>query len=143
MDALDLTKRPPRAPRELLPGLNLLMIARTVDKLRATLPGGNPGEYKISGFSDRTLKALGIEEAALLDAVAAAKDDAEIAAWVAANSDAARYDEVNATLATLKIADRIGDPAFAAKYPIYAQLPPETALIDALVEDDRAAFPLA
>ena len=55
MDALDLTKQPPRGPRELLPTLDLLMIARTVDKLRATLPGGNLGSYQIPGFSTRLL----------------------------------------------------------------------------------------
>ena len=98
MDALDLTKQPPRAPREMLPGLNLLMIARTVDKLRATLPGGNSGDYKIAGFSERVLNALDIEEAAMRDAVAAAKNDAEIAAWVAAHSDASRFDAVNAAI---------------------------------------------
>jgi hypothetical protein len=140
MDALDLTKQPPRAPREMLPGLNLLMIARTVDKLRATLPGGNSGDYKIAGFSERVLNALDIEEAAMRDAVAAAKNDAEVAAWVASHSDASRYDAVNASISAPKIADRIGDPAFIAKYPIYTKLPPETPLIDALAEDDRASF---
>jgi hypothetical protein len=140
MDALDLTKQPPRAPREMLPGLNLLMIARTVDKLRATLPGGNSGEYKIAGFSERVLKGIDIDEAAMRDAVAAAKDDTEIAAWVAAHADASRFDAVNAAISAPKIADRIDDAAFIAKYPIYATLPPETPLIDALAADDRAAF---
>ena len=141
MDALDLTKQPPRAPREMLPGLDLLMMARTVDKLRATLPGGNPGEYKIAGFSERVLKALDIDEAAMRDAVAKAEHDGDVAAWIAMHSDASRYDAVNAAIAAPKIADRIDDPAFIAKYPIYKTLPPDTPLIDALVHDDRAAFP--
>jgi hypothetical protein len=140
MDALDLTKQPPRPPREMLPGLNLFMIARTTDKLRATLPGGNLGDYKISGFSERVLKGLDIDESAMRDAVAAAKDDAEVAAWVAAHTDASRFEAVNAAISAPKIADRIGDPEFMAKYPVYAMLPPETPLIDALVADDRAAF---
>jgi hypothetical protein len=140
MDALDLTKQPPRAPRALLPGLNLFMIARTTDKLRATLPGGNLGDYKIAGFSERMLKALDIDEAAMRDAVAAAKDDAGVAAWVAAHSDASRYDAVNASISARKIADISGDRELMAKYPLYATLPPETPLIDALAEDDRATF---
>jgi hypothetical protein len=140
MDALDLTKQPPRAPREMLPGLNLLMMARTVDKLRATLPGGNLGDYKISGFSERVLKALDIDEAAMRDAVAAAKNDGDVAAWVAAHSDASRYDAINATISARKIADIIGDRELMARYPVYATLPPETPLIDALAHDDRAAF---
>ena len=116
------------------------MIARTVDKLRATLPGGNSGDYKIAGFSERVLKGLDIEESAIRDAVAAAKDDAEVAAWVAAHTDASRFDAVNAAISAPTVADRIGDPEFLAKYPIYATLPPETPLIDALAADDRAAF---
>jgi Domain of unknown function (DUF5069) len=140
MDALDLTKQPPRAPRALLPGLNLFMIARTTDKLRATLPGGNLGDYKIAGFSERVLAALHIDEAAMRDAIAAANDDADVAAWVAANTDASRFDAVNAALSAPTIADRIGEPEFMARYPVYAALPPETPLIDALVADDRAAF---
>ncbi len=74
------------------------------------------------------------------DAVAAAKDDADVAAWVAAHSDASRFDAVNAAISAPTIADRAGDPEFMAKYPVYATLPPETPLIDALAADDRAAF---
>jgi hypothetical protein len=140
MDALDLTKQPPRAPRDMLPGLNLLMIARTVDKLRATLPGGNSGDYKVAGFSKQLLERLDIDEAAIRDAVAAAENDAEIAAWIAARTDASRFYALNADISREKIADRIDDPAFFAKYPIYKTLPPETALIDALPVDDRASF---
>ncbi len=49
MDALDLTTHPPRSPNLRLGGL--LMLARTIDKLRASLPGGNLGVYYIRGFS--------------------------------------------------------------------------------------------
>ena len=38
------------------------MAARTVDKLRATLPGGNLGEYQITGFSSRLIETLGLPE---------------------------------------------------------------------------------
>jgi hypothetical protein len=140
MDALDLRKQPPRAPRTLLPGLNLFMIARTTDKLRVTLPGGNIGDYKIAGFSERVLKGLDIDESAMRDAVAAAKDDAAVAAWVAAHTDASRYDAINAAMSARTIADIIDDRELMAKYPVYATLPPETPLIDALAADDRAAF---
>ncbi len=70
MDALDLTQRPPRSPRDLLPGLDLLMAARTVDKIRATLPGGNLGQYQITGFSSSLLNRLGIVEGLLREAIA-------------------------------------------------------------------------
>jgi hypothetical protein len=140
MDALDLTQRPPRGPRELLPGLNLLMMARTVDKLRATLPGGNPGEYKIPGFSKRVLDGLGIDESEMRDAVAAAADDAEVAAWVAARIDTSHLDAINARILAPTVASRIADAEWRAKYPIAETLPPETPLVDFLVLDDRAAF---
>ncbi|HEU5480541.1 MAG TPA: DUF5069 domain-containing protein [Candidatus Tumulicola sp.] len=140
MDALDLTKQAPRAPRELLPGLELLMMARTVDKLRATLPGGNLGNYQIPGFSARLLEALGIGEASLRDAVAAARSDDDVVAWIRRNSDPARYAQVNVALESRKVADRLDDPAFVAKYPIIQRLPPEMPLLDMLVADDRLAF---
>jgi hypothetical protein len=38
------------------------------------------------------------------------------------------------------IADIMGDAELMAKYPVYATLPPETPLIDALAVDDRTAF---
>jgi hypothetical protein len=43
MKPLDLTKTPPRSPREQLVGL--VFIPRMIDKMRALLPGGNPGKY--------------------------------------------------------------------------------------------------
>lgn len=140
MDALDFTKQPPRAPRALLPGLDLLIIARTVDKLRATLPGGNIGEYKIEGFSGRVLAELGLDENELRDAVAAAEDDAEIAAWIASRTDVSRYAQINAQIAQPTIGDRLDNAEIMARYPLYKTLPPETPLIDALALDDAAAF---
>ena len=140
MDALDLTKQPPRGPRELLPTLDLLMIARTVDKLRATLPGGNLGSYQIPGFSTRLLEALNIREDDLREAVARATSDDEVVAWIREHADPATYSRANAALEGRVVADRIGDPAFVAKYPLVTSLPLDTKLIDMLILDDRAAF---
>jgi hypothetical protein len=138
MDALDLTNRPPRSPNERLGGL--IMLARTIDKLRATLPGGNLGSYQIPGFSVRLMSGLGIEESALRDEVAGASSDDEIVAWVREHSDPSRYEEINAILRQRRIADRIDDPEFVAKYPVAASLPRETPLIEMLDLDDRASF---
>jgi hypothetical protein len=140
MEALDLTKRPPRSPREMLPGLDLLMMARTVDKLRASLPGGNLGSYKIAGFSERVLKGLGIDEGEMRDAVAAAPDDAAVAAWVAAHSDASRFAMANALISEPTVGGRLGDAEWLAKNPVAKTLAPETPLIDYLVVDDREHF---
>ncbi len=143
MKPLDLTQQPPRGPRDLLPGLTLLMAARTVDKLRATLPGGNLGEYQITGFSSRMLERIGIGEAALRAAIAAATDDEAVAKWIREHSDPAIYAEFNRKLEALTVAERLNDPEFLARYPLAPSLPPETPRIDLLVADDRVMFPKA
>jgi len=140
MDALDLTKQPPRGPRELLPGLDLLMAARTADKIRATLPGGNIGEYQITGFSSTLLNALKIPESLLRAAIAAAKSDAEVADWIRDHSDPAAYPEINARLESQTVADRLNDAWYVARYPIAKRFPPQTSHLDVLAADDEAAF---
>ena len=141
MEALDLTRRPPRGPREPLDGIDLLMLARTVDKLRATLPGGNIGSYNIPGFSARLFGLLGIEEAAMRDAVASAGSDCDVAKWVRAHSDASKYSEINGALLSRTIAHRINDADFIAKYPNAPHYPADMPLIDFLSLDDKEMFP--
>ena len=140
MEPLDLTRRPPRSPRELLPGLDLLMAARTVDKLRATLPGGNLGDYQITGFSSSLLNALGIAEAVLRKTIAQAESDEEIAGWIREHSKPERYAEINAKLEGRTVGERLNDPEFLRRYPSAAQLPPETSRLDHLIADDAEAF---
>lgn len=140
MDALDLTTRPPRGPREPLGDLDLLMIARTVDKLRATLPGGNIGSYQITGFSSRLLDKLGIAEALLRAAIVRADSDAQVAAWIREHSDPSLYPEINARLEGQTIGERLGDAEFVERYPIVKRLPPETPRIDMLTADDQEMF---
>jgi hypothetical protein len=140
MNALDLTRRPPRSPRELLPGLELLMAARTVDKLRATLPGGNIGEYQITGFSSGLLNALGIAESSLRKAIAHAQSDEEIATWIREHSDPTRYADINAKLEGRTVGERLNDPEFLRRYPTAKDLPPQTSRLDHLIADDAEAF---
>jgi Domain of unknown function (DUF5069) len=140
VDPLDLTKHPPRSPRELLAGLDLLMAARTVDKLRATLPGGNLGDYQITGFSSRMLETIGIGEAALRAVIAGADSDEAVATWIRERSNAERRTAFNEMLAALTVGERLGDPDFVARYPIATRLPPETPRIDMLAADDREMF---
>jgi hypothetical protein len=140
MDALDLTQRAQRSPREPLSGLDLLMLARTVDKIRATLPGGNIGSYQITGFSSRLLLKLGIAESVLRDVIARAGSDAEVAAWVREHSDPAAYPEINAGFEQMTVGASLGDAGFVARYPIARTLPPETPRIDMLAADDEASF---
>lgn len=140
MEPLDLSTRPPRSPGERLGGL--IMLGRTIDKLRASLPGGKLGAYYIRGFSATLLKELGIDEETLRGVVAHAKDENEVAGWVREHSDPARYDEINALLRKRKIADRVDDADFVARYPSIAalSLPHDMPLIDMLDYDDRYMF---
>ncbi len=140
MDALDLTQRPPRPPREPLAGLDLIMAARTVDKLRASLPGGNLGIYHISGFSEVLLKKLGITEDEMRAVVQRAAGDADVAAWIAGRSTPEQIAAVNDTIPKRLVKDRVDDPEFVKKYPLLPTLPGDTPLIDMLPLDDAAAF---
>ncbi len=138
MKPLNLTKSPPRSPQEKLGGL--IMLARTIDKLRASLPGGDLGAYQVPGFSTRLLSELGIAESALLEAVAKAETEDEVVAFVHANSDASKYPAINEAFSSLRIADRLDNESFVAKYPITQKLPPETSLLEMLEYDDCDAF---
>jgi hypothetical protein len=140
MDALDLTKRPPRSPRALLPGLDLVMVARTVDKLRATLPGGNIGEYQITGFSSSLLNSLGIAESVLRKVIAEAQSDAAVAQWIREHTDPQRYAEINAHLESKTVGERLNDAGFLSRYPSARNLPPETKRLDHLETDDAESF---
>jgi uncharacterized protein DUF5069 len=141
MEPLDLSSRPPRKPRELLGDLELLMIARTVDKLRASLPGGNLGPYKIAGFSARLLEKLEIDENELRDAVAQAQTEDDVAAWLREHTDPQTYLDINLSFEKRTVGHAVNaDPTFAERYPITKKLPPETPLIDMLVADDDEMF---
>ncbi len=138
MEALDLRSAPPRSPNRELGGL--LMLARTIDKVRATFPGGDLADYQIDGFSRRLWKELGVSQADFEAAVKAAKTDGDVAAWVRAHADAARYPEITEKLTARTVGDRIDDPEFVAKYPVAATLPHDTTLFDMLDADDKANY---
>jgi hypothetical protein len=140
MDALDLTKAPPRAPRTPLADLDLIMAARTVDKVRASLPGGNLGSYKIPGFSSQMLEAIGVSEDDFRDAVVRASRDAEIAAWLRERVTPEKLNAFNAAVSARRVEHRLSDEAWRKTYPHAVSLPPETPLIDMLSQDDQLAF---
>ena len=137
MDALDLSKRPPRSPRVQVDGL--YMLARTIDKLRAMQPGGNLGGYRIPGMSHRLLDGIGINADDLFDVVAQAFDDDDVAAWVRAHADTAKYSAVNEALSKRSTSD-LQDPArFNELYP-WARGSALTNIFDIMEEDDRRSF---
>ncbi|MFN2527418.1 MAG: DUF5069 domain-containing protein [Candidatus Baltobacteraceae bacterium] len=71
---LDLTSAAPRSAWEQLDGLYLM--PRTIDKLRAQLPGGKTGTYLThQGFSKALMRIIHVEEGPLREAVAKADSE--------------------------------------------------------------------
>ena len=85
---IDLTQRPPRSFRVRLG--NYVVLARMLDKGRATLAGKN-GEYHYNCTTDKHLvKFLGFDPDALLKKLATGKSDGEMLEWVQAHSKTPR-----------------------------------------------------
>jgi hypothetical protein len=85
---VDLTQRPPRNFRVRLG--NYVVLARMLDKGRATLAGKN-GEYIYNSPTDQHLvKFLGFDPKALLKKLASGKGDGEMLQWVEAHSKTPR-----------------------------------------------------
>ena len=139
MQPLDLSKQAPRSPKVKVGGL--IVLARTIDKMRAALPGGNMGAYNIPGFSTRMLEAIGVDPDQLQAEVARAGSEDEVVAWVRAHSDPARYDEVNKRLGARSIKDIAPEnlDSFRSKYPHHAQAPSDL-IVDIMEHDDTKLF---
>ncbi|MBV9278095.1 MAG: DUF5069 domain-containing protein [Candidatus Eremiobacteraeota bacterium] len=139
MEPLDLSKAPPRSPKLQLDGL--VMLPRTIDKLRASLPGGNLGPYRIQGFSQRMLDAIGVTEGQLREVVAKAKSDEDVAAWLRENAKTSAYAEYSDYI-TNRSLDHVTDrEGFAKRYPIIERRPDLHYLADVLEADDAEMFP--
>lgn len=84
VNAPDLTKQPPRGPRVRLGGY--VILARMLDKGRATINGKN-GEYHYAcPLDQRLLDFTGIDPEALKKQLETGKGDWEILEWIGANS---------------------------------------------------------
>jgi hypothetical protein len=85
---IDLTQRPPRSFRVRLG--NYVVLARMLDKGRATLAGKN-GEYIYNSPTDqRLVQFLGFDPDALLKELATGKRDGKMLEWVQAHSKTPR-----------------------------------------------------
>ncbi len=137
MTPLDLRSAPPRAPRVAAGGVTFL--ARSIDKARATLPGGDPGEYTMEGITQRMLEHLGLDVATFSAAVASARDDDDVVAFVRERTTQAKIDAWNALIATRQ--SRNGNRAEAlVAHPWLHARPDLTLSLDVLEEDDRQSF---
>jgi hypothetical protein len=143
MEPLDLTREPPRSCFAELDGL--MLMPRTIDKLRGFLPGGNPGDYfingKTPGLSQYLLDRLGITLEDLQAVVARAADEDEIAAWLRERTDASQYPAINATLQRIKPKHAHDPEYFAELYAHTLTTHPELEhILDIIDQDDRRIF---
>ena len=137
MTPLDLTTGPPRSPRAELDGI--VFLPRSIDKVRATLPGGRIGEYVIPGFTQMMLETFGIPVDAFTAAGAAASSDADVAAYVRQNTTPAKIAEWTTFVSQRK--PRGGDRALALEsYPWLDKFPDLVLALDVIAEDDNQHF---
>jgi hypothetical protein len=138
MTPLDLRKQPPRGVRET--SLGFYLLPRTIDKLRAELPGGDLGHYlnHDTGFSAFVVKRLGLDMDEFREAVAHAPDEAGVIAWLAARVDPDAATTLNAKLETFVI-ERMS-PAdqqlIRERHPVMANRPELSKILDILDADD-------
>lgn len=141
MTGLDLRLHAPRGPRERLDGL--LFMPRTIDKIRATLPGGHLGPYHVVvGMSPMLLSIISVELADLRGAVMEADEDDDVAAWLRAHADVSQYQRANDALSEWRhesIADE-HRAHFESLYPEYLRTRYAVAF-DLIEADDRELYP--
>ncbi|HET6275944.1 MAG TPA: DUF5069 domain-containing protein [Candidatus Cybelea sp.] len=143
MEPLDLRTRAPRRCHAELDGLMLL--PRTIDNLRAQLPGGNAGGYfingRIKGISGYLLERLGITESELRQAVARAGTEDDVAAWLRERVDPSEYPAINATLRRIRPKHAEDEAYFRRAYAAtMARHPDLEFIIDIVDADDDLVF---
>jgi hypothetical protein len=137
VQSLDLTAQAPRSPFVKLGGL--LMFARTIDKLRAELPGGKMGDFHFSVMSEWICEQLRLAHDDLLEVVRTAETDDDVVAWLHANSDRSLYTMINNALLERKI-DNSNRERLTKKYPVIAGYPNLTSVLEMLDLDDAHQF---
>jgi hypothetical protein len=142
MTPLDLRSQPPRRTRETVLGFYLL--ARTIDKLRAELPGGNIGPYvnHDTGFSAYVVRRIGLDMNEFRDAVATATDESALIAWLSSRVDTTSAPALNAKLETF-VVDRMSSDdqtLVRERHPVMAVRPDLSKILDILDADDAYTF---
>ncbi len=140
MTPLDLRHRPPRGPREMM--LGFYFIPRTIDKLRAELPGGNPGPFlnHDTGFSAYVVRRVGLDMNELRSAVAESSDEGALIEWLRARIDPEHASTLNAKLETF-VFERMtpeDQQLVRSRHPIMAHRGDLSKILDILEADDAA-----
>jgi Domain of unknown function (DUF5069) len=136
---LDLRWRTPRGPRQTL--LGFYFLPRTVDKLRAQLPGGNLGAYvnEERGFSAYLVRRLGLDMDELRQAVADSADEPALEKWLAARVDVSVAPALNAKFETFVVERMSPDDQklVRGRHPVLAARPELSKILDVLEADDH------
>jgi hypothetical protein len=143
MEPLDLESRPPRSPREQM--LGVYFLPRTIDKIRAELPGGKPGGYIVIGpdsMSAYLLHKLRIAVNDLREVVAHAADEDEVVAWLRERIDPAVVEQLNAKLLGSRIdaAPPEKQEIIRERHPVLATRPDIENAFQLLEADDAWHF---
>ena len=140
MEPLDLEARPPRGPREQM--LGLYFLPRTIDKIRAELPGGKIGGYLVaeSTMSSYLLHKIGVPLDELRAIVARAANEDEVVAWLRPRIDPAVVEQVNAKLLGSRIdaATPERQELIRQRHPVLAERPEIVNAFEMLEADDAA-----
>ncbi|MGR4064289.1 MAG: DUF5069 domain-containing protein [Vulcanimicrobiaceae bacterium] len=120
MEPLDLRKNMPRRARAELDGITFL--PRSIDKVRATLPGGHIHDFKVEGFTTMMLDEFGIGVRDFTEAVRTAASDGDVAAYVRAHAKTGGIDAWNDFVTHREIykgdrAEAIADNPWLADHP--------------------------
>jgi hypothetical protein len=116
---------------------------RTIDKIRATLPGGDLGPYHVAiGLSQTLLTIIGVQFDELRQAVIAAGTDEDVAAWLRSNADTSQYERANAALCQFRHENIAAEHRahFESLYPGYLRSRYPVAF-DLLEADDAELYP--
>jgi hypothetical protein len=127
----------------------IYMVPRTIDKMRAQLPGGKLGPYSLTtpfgpGLSILLLHGLGLSEKDLFRFVRQVRAEEEISDWLGRSVDLSSKAHINEMLLGPTIEDAlklIPAPIFDGFYPAAENMPKAARMFDVLLEDDRLMFP--
>ncbi|MBV9674669.1 MAG: DUF5069 domain-containing protein [Verrucomicrobia bacterium] len=138
----DLTKEPPRSPRNRLSGY--VIMARMIDKGRATIHG-TVGEYHFACPLDQMLFTFkGVQADEVKKLLASSSDDAEVVNWFNAHGTPKTAEETKAWSDEVETSRPYNDPEkkdwFAGECAKLGLRPERSTLFDYLEADDAATF---
>jgi hypothetical protein len=142
MTPLNLRVTRPRGVRETI--LGYYFLPRTIDKLRAELPGGDIGPFlnHDTGFSAYVVRRLGLDMSEFRDAVAAASNEGDVVAWLRDRIDPAGAPALNAKLETFVVSRMSTEDQTLVhqRHQILASHPELDGILDILEADDELTF---